>query len=155
MVEQDVDTVPRVAPPAAETSPTQRWGEAPWATGIYGLSEDAAIRETLEVLAEDIVAQTGFGAAVLSVRHSQDELKVVVSAGDERVRTTLLGSTMPLCALEALLQIGQTWGNLHFIADASDLAEAVDGRWSWVDEVPSVDPDHGCLLYTSPSPRDS
>lgn len=103
---------------------------------VTGLAEDDAIRETLGVLADDIVTHAGFGAAVVSVRCSDTELRTVVCAGDERVRDSLLDSVMPLAALRALLQVAQPWGNLHFVPDARVEPAAVDGSWTWFDDAP-------------------
>ena len=95
--------------------------------------------DVLTLIAEGVTQVVGFQVAAVGLVRG-DELETVAVAGDESVRTALLGSRTPLTFILAELKLAEHWGPLLFVpheALPDDLQV-----WGWVpDTVPVEGPD--------------
>lgn len=85
--------------------------------------------ESLQLIADGIVAVAGFGVAAIRIRHG-DELELVVDTGLPEA----VGSHIPLRLMVDELELGEDWGSLRFVPhERGTVAPAEDG---WI--VPDV-----------------
>lgn len=91
----------------------------------------------LDQLAMTVVAELGFGVAVVNIALPDGSLQVVSVAGDEDARATLLGHVDTVETWEKVLATSEPWGRLRF---ADHLNEEVEpGTLSWVPDVEAID----------------
>lgn len=97
------------------------------------------LEDTLEHVANAVVDSLGFEVAVLN--HATPRgFEVVVAAGPQEVRDTLLGTVQSREVWDALLARSRPLGGLRFVDGRED--EGLDGLIDWVPDIPvSDDPD--------------
>ena len=99
------------------------------------------LRETLQVVAQAVVDQLGFGAAVVNLVQPGDMCEVAAAAGPDEVGQALLGTRAPMESFRRLLDGCEAWGELRFLDHRKDqgLSRSLAG---WTPPVePSEDPD--------------
>jgi diguanylate cyclase (GGDEF)-like protein/PAS domain S-box-containing protein len=99
------------------------------------------LRETLQVVAQAVVDQLGFGAAVVNLVQPGDLCEVAAAAGPDEVGQALLGTRAPMDSFRRLLDGCEAWGELRFLDHRKDqgLSRSLAG---WTPPVaPSEDPD--------------
>jgi diguanylate cyclase (GGDEF)-like protein/PAS domain S-box-containing protein len=89
------------------------------------------LRETLQVVAQAVVDQLGFGAAVVNLCQPGDMCEVAAVAGPEEVGQALYGTRTPMENFRRLLDGCEPWGELRFLDHRNDngLSRSVAG-WS-------------------------
>ncbi|MBV9795466.1 MAG: diguanylate cyclase [Actinobacteria bacterium] len=89
------------------------------------------LRETLQVVAQAVVDQLGFGAAVVNLCQPGEMCEVAAVAGPDEVGQALLGTRTPLENFRRLLAGCEAWGELRFLDHRNDngLSRSVAG-WS-------------------------
>jgi diguanylate cyclase (GGDEF)-like protein len=99
------------------------------------------LRETLQVVAQAVVDQLGFGAAVVNLVQAGDMCEVAAAAGPDEVGQTLLGTRAPMENFRRLLAGCEAWGELRFLDHRKD--QGLSGSLAgWTPPVPpSEDPD--------------
>src|ERR1700760_3431300 len=99
------------------------------------------LRETLQVVAEAVVDQLGFGAAVVNLVQPGDMCEVAAAAGPDDVGQALLGTRAPMDSFRRLLDGCEAWGELRFLDHGKDqgLSRGLAG-WTPPGEV-SEDPE--------------
>ena len=87
------------------------------------------LRETLQVVAQAVVDQLGFGAAVVNLVQPGDMCEVAAVAGPDEVGHALLGTRAPMESFRRLLAGCEPWGELRFLDHRDDhgLARSVAG----------------------------
>jgi diguanylate cyclase (GGDEF)-like protein/PAS domain S-box-containing protein len=87
------------------------------------------LRETLQVVAQAVVDQLGFGAAVVNLVQPGDMCEVAAVAGPDEVGQALLGTRAPMKNFRRLLAGCEPWGELRFLDHRNDhgLSRAVAG----------------------------
>src|SRR6201996_1614627 len=99
------------------------------------------LRETLQVVAQAVVDQLGFGAAVVNLCQPGDLCEVAAVAGPDEVGQALLGTRAPMANFRRLLDGCEPWGELRFLDHRKDngLSRGVAG---WTPPgIPSEDDD--------------
>lgn len=89
------------------------------------------VRAALEAVTQGVVEAVGFQVAAISWLTSDLEFEIVSVTGSDEARAQLLGSRVPLAAMEVELQASDQWGSLLFIP-AGRLVESLDG---WIPEL--------------------
>jgi diguanylate cyclase (GGDEF)-like protein/PAS domain S-box-containing protein len=99
------------------------------------------LRETLQVVAQAVVDQLGFGAAVVNLVQPGDMCEVAAAAGPDEVGQALLGTRAPMDNFRRLLDGCEAWGELRFLDHRKDqgLSRSLAG-WTPPGE-PSENPD--------------
>jgi diguanylate cyclase (GGDEF)-like protein/PAS domain S-box-containing protein len=99
------------------------------------------LRETLQVVAQAVVDQLGFGAAVVNLVEPGDMCEVAAAAGPDEVGQALLGTRAPMDNFRRLLDGCEAWGELRFLDHRKDqgLSRSLAG-WTPPGE-PSENPD--------------
>ncbi len=99
------------------------------------------LRETLQVVAQAVVDQLGFGAAVVNLVQPGDMCEVAAAAGPDDVGQALLGTRAPMESFRRLLDGCEAWGELRFLDHRKDQGLS-RGLAGWTPPVaPSEDPD--------------
>jgi diguanylate cyclase (GGDEF)-like protein/PAS domain S-box-containing protein len=99
------------------------------------------LRETLQVVAQAVVDQLGFGAAVVNLVQPGDMCEVAAVAGPDEVGQALLGTRAPMENFRRVLDGCEPWGELRFLDHRNDngLSRSVAG---WTPPgPPTEDPD--------------
>src|ERR1700761_435250 len=78
------------------------------------------LRETLQVVAQAVVDQLGFGAAVVNLCQPGDLCEVAAVAGPDEVGQALLGTRAPMANFRRLLDGCEPWGELRFLDHRKD-----------------------------------
>ena len=78
------------------------------------------LRETLQVVAQAVVDQLGFGAAVVNLVQPGDMCEVAAVAGPDEVGQALLGTRAPMDSFRRLLAGCEPWGELRFLDHRND-----------------------------------
>jgi diguanylate cyclase (GGDEF)-like protein/PAS domain S-box-containing protein len=78
------------------------------------------LRETLQVVAQAVVDQLGFGAAVVNLVQPGDMCEVAAAAGPDEVGQALLGTRAPMDNFRRLLDGCEAWGELRFLDHRKD-----------------------------------
>jgi PAS domain S-box-containing protein len=78
------------------------------------------LRETLRVVAQAVVDQLGFGAAVVNLVQPGDMCEVAAVAGPDEVGRALLGTRAPMENFRRLLAGCEPWGELRFLDHRED-----------------------------------
>jgi diguanylate cyclase (GGDEF)-like protein/PAS domain S-box-containing protein len=99
------------------------------------------LRETLQVVAQAVVDQLGFGAAVVNLVQPGDMCEVAAAAGPDELGQALLGTRAPMESFRRLLDGCEAWGELRFLDHRRDqgLSRSLAG-WTPPAE-PTEDPD--------------
>ncbi|HEY2520906.1 MAG TPA: diguanylate cyclase [Streptosporangiaceae bacterium] len=99
------------------------------------------LRETLQVVAQAVVDQLGFGAAVVNLVQPGGMCEVAAAAGPDEVGQALLGTRAPMESFRRLLDGCEAWGELRFLDHRQDqgLSRSLAG-WTPPGE-PTEDPD--------------
>ncbi len=87
------------------------------------------LRETLQVVAQAVVDQLGFGAAVVNLVQPGDMCEVAAVAGPAELAQALLGTRAPMESFRRLLTGCEPWGELRFLDHRYDhgLSRSVAG----------------------------
>src|SRR6201992_3780548 len=98
------------------------------------------LRETLQVVAQAVVDQLGFGAAVVNLVQPGDMCEVAAAAGPDEGGQGLLGTRAPMETFRRVLDGCEAWGELRFLDHRKDqgLSRSLAG-WTPPGE-PSEDP---------------
>jgi diguanylate cyclase (GGDEF)-like protein/PAS domain S-box-containing protein len=98
------------------------------------------LRETLQVVAQAVVDQLGFGAAVVNLVQPGDLCEVAAVAGPDEVGQALLGTRAPLENFRRMLDGCESWGELRFLDHRNDhgLSRTVAG---WTPPGPAIEDD--------------
>ncbi|HXP54072.1 MAG TPA: diguanylate cyclase [Streptosporangiaceae bacterium] len=78
------------------------------------------LRETLQVVAQAVVDQLGFGAAVVNLCQPGNMCEVAAVAGPDEVGRALLGTRAPMESFHRLLAGCEPWGELRFLDHRHD-----------------------------------
>jgi diguanylate cyclase (GGDEF)-like protein/PAS domain S-box-containing protein len=82
------------------------------------------LRQTLQIVADSVVDQLGFGCAVVNMALPGDLCEVVAVAGSEEAAEALLGTRAPMDTWRKLLDSCEPWGELRFLDHRSDQSHA-------------------------------
>lgn len=93
------------------------------------------LRETLRVVAQAVVDQLGFDAAVVNMVQPGDICEVAAVAGPESARDALLGTHAPVEAFRQILASCESWGELRFLDHRRDDG-LTSGVPDWVSPTP-------------------
>jgi diguanylate cyclase (GGDEF)-like protein/PAS domain S-box-containing protein len=87
------------------------------------------LRETLQVVAQAVVDQLGFGAAVVNLVQPGDICERAAVAGPDELAQALLGTRAPMADFRRLLAGCEPWGELRFLDHRNDpeLSQSVAG----------------------------
>ncbi|WP_110180696.1 sensor histidine kinase [Nocardioides solisilvae] len=96
--------------------------EAPSRAGAWGGPRD---RTALQLIAEDVVARSGFGVCTIEVLRTDGLLETVAVAGPAAVAGRTPGRAVPLESTGSDLDVGATFGTLTFVA--AEWSGAADG----------------------------
>lgn len=76
---------------------------------------DAIFREALQLIAEGVAESVGFEVAAISVLREDGMLEFAAIVGDEDVRRTIMGSVVPVEAIEKQVAQAESWGLFRFV----------------------------------------
>src|SRR4051812_23805321 len=109
------------------------------ATTARRVGASLALDETLDAVACAVVEALGFRSAVVNLLGADDSLHVVAVAGNEEVRTALLGTHSSRKAWEQMLASSIAWGELRFLDHRSQLPTGTEEMQFFVPDLPVPD----------------
>ena len=115
--------VGRAGAPAGSTGPV---GHAP--------PRPLDLGETLQMVADTIVASLGFEVAVINLVVDDDSTVVAAVCGPDEVREALLSRRQGRAGWQELLEAGEPWGRLRFLDHARSVDDPAD-ILSWVPDM--------------------
>jgi diguanylate cyclase (GGDEF)-like protein/PAS domain S-box-containing protein len=71
--------------------------------------------DTLQAVADGVVAVVGFDVAAVSYRHADGTFETVAVAGDDEARRQLLGARKDPTAYDGEFAMAESWGTLRFV----------------------------------------
>jgi diguanylate cyclase (GGDEF)-like protein/PAS domain S-box-containing protein len=103
------------------------------------ISQGRPLMETLQAVADGVVAALGFGVAAVNFVQPDGDLHISAIAGPSEAREALLGKTVPRQAVDDLIARSQPWGALRFVPHGQP---TLGQPFEWVaDVVPTTDPE--------------
>jgi diguanylate cyclase (GGDEF)-like protein len=79
---------------------------------------------TLQAIVDGVATCTPFRDVALNVAREDGELLAVVAAGSPKMRQAMLGKVMAKNAVEKVLAVCESWGNLRFLESAEAFSDA-------------------------------
>jgi hypothetical protein len=86
---------------------------------ITGVSAAIGLDDTMQAIADGVVACTPFRQIAVNVVQDDGDLVCRATSGPEDLRTALLGKVCARKAVEEMLEAGEAWGSLRFVRDLS------------------------------------
>ncbi|HEX4788479.1 MAG TPA: diguanylate cyclase [Actinospica sp.] len=111
----------------------------PMYRALAAVNAAVGLNETLEAIADGVVACTTFQHVVVNVVQPDGDLRATVIVGPDDLRDALLGNTCDRAAIERMLKNAHPWGNLRFIDEEVD-DDGVQGYIPTLDNVDESDP---------------
>ena len=105
---------------------------------ITGVNAAIGLDDTMQAIADGVVACTPFRQIAVNVVQDDGDLVCRATAGPEELRAALLGKVCSRKASEELLEAGEAWGSLRFVRDLS--TNAPEGVYVYLVES-DVNPD--------------
>ena len=101
----------------------------------------AELAQTLNLVADTIVASLGFDVAVINICHDEETMLVAAVCGPQEVKDALLRRRQGRAGWATLMTVSEPWGPLRFI-DGRTSQEDPDDIMAWVPSIEvSDDPD--------------
>jgi len=124
---------------------------------VADLNATRDLHDTLQAVADGVVAGLGFGAAAVNLVRDDGDLEVAAVAGSPELAAAMAGQVGPRTDWDRLLETAEHWGPLRFLSHRRGPADP--GRVpSWVPDIPVSDhPDawhpHDALLAPLTTPE--